>query len=55
MDGDPDFVKVDFEDLSDDELGKCCHTCANCTSDEEEYLICIYDSINSKSKSYSDT
>ena len=38
-----DFVKVDFEDLSDDELGKCCHICANCTSDEEEYLTCIYD------------
>lgn len=38
-----DFVKVDFEDLSDDELEKCCHTCANCTSDEEEYLTCIYD------------
>ena len=38
-----DFVKVDFEDLSDDELEKCCHTCANCTSDEEEYLNCIYD------------
>lgn len=34
-----DFV----EDLSDDELGKCCHTCANCISDEEEYLTCIYD------------
>ena len=26
-----------------DKLGKCCHTCTNCTSDEEEYLICIYD------------
>ena len=36
-----DFVEI--EDLSDDELGKCCHTCANCISDEEEYLICIYD------------
>lgn len=36
-----DFVKV--EDLLDDELGKCCHICANCISDEEEYLTCIYD------------
>ena len=25
------------------EIYKSCHTCANCTSDEEEYLICIYD------------
>ena len=47
-DGDySDFVEVEFEDLfddemSDDELGKCCHTCANCTSDEEEYLTCVY-------------
>ena len=38
-----DFVGVEFEDLFDDELEKCCHTCANCISDEEEYLTCIYD------------
>lgn len=26
-----------------DEIGKCCHTCANCMADEEEFLICIFD------------
>lgn len=36
-----DFVKV--EDLFDDELGKCCHTCNFCMGDEEEYLTCTLD------------
>ena len=32
-----------FEELDDFFNNKCCHTCANCISDEEEYLTCIYD------------
>ena len=38
-----DFVKVDLFDDEISELGKCCHTCSNCISDEEEHLTCIYD------------
>lgn len=47
-----DFVKVVFDDEeSDDEIIKCCHNCNNCSSDEEEYLVC---SLNNKPKEFDD-